>query len=156
MVYLHLDLFPRPLFFKSFFFTHSHGDNFSKFSLSKLSGAGGHGRCRKYLRRPLRYVCSEPGSYSLTLFSFSVGRISTTKKCFRSCGASVVEMVFKFSSVLCFSKVPRLPSGRTEVLVLFFVFSEDMSSLKIFISSSVYVTIDPGISFRCRFSVLFG
>ena len=33
---------------------------------------------------------------------------------------------------------------RTELLVLFFVFSEDMSSLKIFISSSVYVTIDPG------------
>ena len=35
---------------------------------------------------------------------------------------------------------------RTEVLVLFFVFSEDMSSLKVFISSSVYVTIDPGTS----------
>ena len=35
---------------------------------------------------------------------------------------------------------------RTEVLVLFLVFSEDMSSLKIFISSSVFVTIDPGTS----------
>ena len=30
--------------------------------------------------------------------------------------------------------------------VLFFVFSEAMSSLKVFISPSVYVTIDPGIS----------
>ena len=35
---------------------------------------------------------------------------------------------------------------RTEVLVLFLVFSEDMSSLKIFISSSVYLAIDPGTS----------
>ena len=54
-------------------------------------------------------------------------------------------MLFKFSSVLCFSKYHDC-KRRTEVLVLFFVFSEDMSSLKIFISSSVYVTIDPGIS----------
>ena len=30
--------------------------------------------------------------------------------------------------------------------MLFFVFSEDMSSLKVFISSSVYVTSDPGTS----------
>ena len=30
--------------------------------------------------------------------------------------------------------------------MLFFVFSEDMSSLKVFISYSVYVTIDPGTS----------
>ena len=67
------------------------------------------------------------------------------KKCFRSCGASVVEMLFKFSSVLCFSKYHDF-KRRTEVLVLFFVFSEDMSSFKVFISSSVYVTIDPGTS----------
>ena len=77
---LAFDLFPRPLFFKSFFFTHSTTTTSSKFSLSKLSGAGGHGRCRKYLRRPLRYVCSEPSSYSLPLFSFPVCRISTTTK----------------------------------------------------------------------------
>ena len=67
------------------------------------------------------------------------------KKCFRSCGASVVEMLFKFSSVLYFSKYHEC-KRRTEVLVLFFVFSEDMSSLKVFISSPVYVTIDPGTS----------
>ena len=54
-------------------------------------------------------------------------------------------MLFKFSSVLCFFKYHDC-KRRTEVLVLFFVFSEEMSSLKIFISSSVYVTIDPGIS----------
>ena len=35
----------------------------------------------------------------------------------------------------------RVASG-----VLFFVFSEAMSSLKVFISSSVYVAIDPGTS----------
>ena len=55
-------------------------------------------------------------------------------------------MLFKFSSVLYFSKYHDC-KRRTEVLVLFFVFSEDMSSLKVFISSSVYVTIDPGTSF---------
>ena len=71
-------LFPRPYFFKSFFFTDSMATTSSKFSISKLSGAGGHGRCRKYLRRPLRYVCSEPSSYSLPLFSFPICRISTT------------------------------------------------------------------------------
>ena len=54
-------------------------------------------------------------------------------------------MLFKFSSVLYFSKYHDC-KRRTEVLVLFFVFSEDMSSLKVFISSSVYVTIDPGTS----------
>ena len=54
-------------------------------------------------------------------------------------------MLFKFSSVLCFSKYHDC-KRRTEVLVLFLVFSEDMSYLKIFIYSSVYVTIDPGIS----------
>ena len=58
---------------------------------------------------------------------------------------SVVEMLFKFSSVLCSSKYHDRKQ-RKEVLVLFFVFSEDMSSLKIFISSSVYATIDPGTS----------
>ena len=55
-------------------------------------------------------------------------------------------MLFKFSSVLYFSNYHDC-KRRTEVLVLFFVFSEDMSSLKVFISSSVYVTIDPGTSF---------
>ena len=54
-------------------------------------------------------------------------------------------MLFKFSSVLYFSKYHDC-KRRTEVLVLFFVFSEDMSSLKVFISSSVYVTIDLGTS----------
>ena len=54
-------------------------------------------------------------------------------------------MLFKFSSVLGFSKYHDC-KRRTEVLVLFLVFSEDMSYLKIFIYSSVYVTIDPGIS----------
>ena len=54
-------------------------------------------------------------------------------------------MLFKFSSVLYFSKYHDC-KRRTEVLVLFFVFSEDMSSLKVFISSPVYVTIDPGTS----------
>ena len=54
-------------------------------------------------------------------------------------------MLFKFSSVLCFSKYHDC-KRRTEVLVLFLVFSEDMSYLKLFIYSSVYVTIDPGIS----------
>ena len=44
-----------------------------------------------------------PGLY-LPSFSFPVCRISTKKKCFRSCGASVLEMLFKFSSVLYFSK----------------------------------------------------
>ena len=75
-------------------------------------------------------------------FSFPICRIST-KKCFRSCGASVIEMLFKLSCDLFFSKYHDC-KRRTEVLVLFFVFSEDMSSLKVFISSSVYVTIDPG------------
>ena len=54
-------------------------------------------------------------------------------------------MLFKFSSVLYFSKYHDC-KRRTEVLILFFVFSEDMSSLKVFISSSVYVTLDPGPS----------
>ena len=54
-------------------------------------------------------------------------------------------MLFKFSSVLYFSKYHDC-KRRTEVLVLFFVFSEAMSSLKVFIFSSVYVTIDPGTS----------
>ena len=54
-------------------------------------------------------------------------------------------MLFKFSSVLYFSKYHDC-KRRTVVVVLFFVFSEDMSSLKVFISSSVYVTIDPGTS----------
>ena len=45
----------------------------------------------------------EPGSYSFTFFSFPVCRIST-KKCFRSCGASALKMLFKFSSVLYFPK----------------------------------------------------
>ena len=49
-------------------------------------------------------------------------------------------MLFKFSSVLYFSKYHDC-KRRTEVLVLFFVFSVDMS-FKVFISSSVYVTID--------------
>ena len=53
-------------------------------------------------------------------------------------------MLFKFSSVLYFSKYHDC-KRRTEVLVLFFVFSVDMS-FKVFISSSVYVTIDPGTS----------
>ena len=43
------------------------------------------------------------------------------KKCFRSCGASVLEMLFKFSSVLYFSKYHDC-KRRMEVLVLFFVF----------------------------------
>ena len=77
------------------------------------------------------------------LFLFVV--FQQQKTCFRSCGASVVEMLFKFSSVLCFSKYHDC-KRRTEVLVLFLVFSEDMSYLKLFIYSSVYVTIDPGIS----------
>ena len=77
------------------------------------------------------------------LFLFVV--FQQQKKCFRSCGASVVEMLFKFSSVLCFSKYHDC-KRRTEVLVLFLVFSEHMSYLKLFIYSSVYVTIDPGIS----------
>ena len=50
-------------------------------------------------------------------------------------------MLFKFSSVKYHDC-----NRRTEVLVLFFVFSEAMSSLKVFISSFVYVTINPGIS----------
>ena len=54
-------------------------------------------------------------------------------------------MLFKFSSVSYFSKYHDC-KRRTEVLVLFFVFSEAMSSLKVFIFSSVYVTIDPGTS----------
>ena len=54
-------------------------------------------------------------------------------------------MLLKFTSVLDFSKYHDC-NRRTEVLVLFFVFSEAMSSLKVFISSSVYVTIDPDIS----------
>ena len=54
-------------------------------------------------------------------------------------------MLFKFRSVWYFSKYHDC-KRRTEVLVLFFVFSEDMSSLKVFISSSVNVTIDPGSS----------
>ena len=53
-------------------------------------------------------------------------------------------MLFKFNSVLYFSKYHDC-KRRTEVLVLFFVFSVDMS-FKVFISSSVYVTIDPGTS----------
>ena len=54
-------------------------------------------------------------------------------------------MLFKFSSVLYFSKYHDCKL-RTEVLVLFFVFSEAMSSLKVCISSSVHVTIDPSTS----------
>ena len=54
-------------------------------------------------------------------------------------------MLLKFTSVLDFSKYHDC-NRRTEVLVLFFVFSEAMLSLKVFISSSVYVTIDPDIS----------
>ena len=56
-----------------------------------------------------------------------------------------LNLKFKFSSVLYLSKYHDC-KRRTEVLVLFFVFSEDMSFLKVFISSSVYVTIDPGTS----------
>ena len=47
---------------------------------------------------------------------------------------NVLEMLFKFSSVKYHDC-----NRRTEVLVLFFVFSEAMSSLKVFISSFVYV-----------------
>lgn len=47
-------LFPRPFFLKSLFFTDSMATTSSKFSISKLSEAGGHRRCRKYLRGPLR------------------------------------------------------------------------------------------------------
>ena len=54
-------------------------------------------------------------------------------------------MLFKFISVLYFSQYHDCKLC-TEVLVLFFVFSEAMSSLKVFIFSSVYVTIDPGTS----------
>ena len=110
-------LFPRPFFFKSFFFTDSIAKTSSKFSITKLSGAGAHGRCRKYHLRPLRYVCSEPRSYSLPLFFFfPVCR----KKCFRSFGDSALEMLFKFSSVLYFSKYHD--SGRLQAAYSFSCF----------------------------------
>ena len=52
-------LLPRPFCFKSFFFMDSIVETSSNsmaedFSRSKLSTAGGHGRSRKYLRKPLR------------------------------------------------------------------------------------------------------
>ena len=51
-------------------------------------------------------------------------------------------MLFKFSSVLYFSKYHD--SGRLQAAYSFSFFSGAMSSLKVFISSYVYVTIDPG------------
>ena len=53
-------------------------------------------------------------------------------------------MLLKFSSVLYVSKYHDC-NRRTEVLVLFFVFSEAISSLNVFITS-VSVTIEPGTS----------
>ena len=81
-----------------------------------------------------------PGSYSLPLFSLVVCRIST-KKCFRSQGASILEMLFKFSSVWYFSMYHDW-KRRTEVPVLFFVFFEAMFSLKAVRSSSIYLTTE--------------
>ena len=51
-------------------------------------------------------------------------------------------MLFKFSSVCTF--LSTTIQDHCKRRTLFFVFSEAMSSLKVFISSSVYVTIDPG------------
>ena len=56
-------------------------------------------------------------------------------------------MLFKFSSVCTFLRttIQDDPQFRTIASgVLSFAFSEATSSLKVFISSSVYVTIDPG------------
>ena len=53
-------------------------------------------------------------------------------------------MLFKFSSVLYFSKYHDC-QRHTEVLVLFF-FQRPCRLLKVFIFSSVCVTIDPGTS----------
>ena len=56
-------------------------------------------------------------------------------------------MLFKFSSVCTFLRttIQDDPQFRTIASgALSFVFSEATSSLKVFISSSVYVTIDPG------------
>ena len=57
-------------------------------------------------------------------------------------------MLFKFSSVLYFSKY-HYYSRRTELLVLFFVFLEPMPSLKLFISSSVYSYFEKGCQRKC-------
>ena len=104
----------------------------SKFLISKLSGAAEN-----------IFVVSPTLIFCLSFpFLFVVFQ---PKKCFRSCGASVLKMLFKFSSVLYFLNYHNCKQ-RTEVLILRFVFSEAMSSLKVFISSSVYVVINPGTS----------
>ena len=133
-------LLPGPFCFKSFFFMDSIVETSSNsmaedFSRSKLSTAGGHVRSRKYLRKPLRYVCNVPGSYSLPLFSFVVCLISR-KKCLRSCGASCFEIASRLICLPCFS-LDQDCKRHTDVLVLLLVFSETILSLKETSSSSV-------------------
>ena len=71
-----------------------------------------------------------------------------------ACRASVVEMLFKFSSVLFFSKYHDC-KRRTEVLVLFCVFRGHV------VFESIYFFFclcdnRPRYLFHCHFSVLFG
>ena len=61
---------------------------------------------------------------------------------------NVLEMLLKFSSFLHFSKYHDC-NRRTELLVLFFVFSEAILSLKLFISSSEYSCYEKGCRKKC-------
>ena len=126
-------LLPRPLCFKYFFFMDSIVETSSnsvaeKFSRSKLLTAGGHGRSRKYHRKPLRQVCNVPGSYSLPLFSFAVCLISRNK-CLRNWGTSCFEIASRLIYLPCFS-FNQDCKRRTDVLVRFLVFFETILSLK--------------------------
>ena len=96
-------------------------------SRSKLSTAG-HGRSRKYLRKPFRYVCNVPGSYSSPWFYFVVSLISG-KKCLKSCRSSCFE-IHEINLFAMFFLKPRLQMAHScSFRIFFFVFSETILSL---------------------------
>ena len=122
-------LLPRPLCF----FTDSIVETSSNwmaedFSRSRLSTAGGHGRSRKYLHKPLRQVCNVAGSHSLPLLSFAVCLISRNK-CLRSWSASCFEITSRLICLPCFSS-NQYCKRRTDVLVRFFSVSWNHIVLK--------------------------
>ena len=98
------------------------------FSRSRLSTAGGHGRSRKYLHKPLRQVCNVAGSHSLPLLSFAVCLISRNK-CLRSWSASCFEITSRLICLPCFSS-NQYCKRRTDVLVRFFSVSWNHIVLK--------------------------
>ena len=73
-----LALLPNPFSLNIFFINKIFPDVFSMPKLF-VAGACEHGRSRKKRRKPLRYVCSDPGSYSPPFFFFSLFVLSRQK-----------------------------------------------------------------------------